>query len=157
MNLRSTRMHFRPDGIFSGIFLDDGNDFPTMFMVTLEHAYKRSDPAVSGSLASYPEREFIPKIITGDFACRRGKHRLHGMKEDFETFEVTGIPGHLNLLFHWGNFNENSEGCILTGERLVDTVRNAKPTDMITNSRTAFDRFMKLQEGLEEFRLKVES
>jgi hypothetical protein len=152
MNLRSKRMHFRPDGIFSGIFLDDG----TLFMVTLEHAYKRSDPAVAGSLASYPERESIPKIITGSFTCRRGKHRLHGMKEDFETFEVTGIPGHSNLLFHWGNFNENSEGCILTGERLVDTVRNAKPTDMITNSRLAFDRFMKLQEGIDEFQLKVE-
>lgn len=76
---------------------------------------------------------------------------MHGMTEDFETFEITGVPGHSNLLFHWGNFNQDSEGCILLGERTAEEGNG----EMITNSRAAFARFMGIQAGIGSFDLIV--
>jgi hypothetical protein len=140
MNLSLVRNSAREDGIFSQI-LDETEHEVCM---TLEHAY----PDGKGGWA--------PKIYAGTFECVRGKHRLHGMAEDFETFEITGVADHSNLLFHWGNWNENSEGCVLVGEFIAEGYRPGAPhTEMITNSRVVFAAFMKLQEGVDQFTLEV--
>ncbi len=137
MNLTITRTEYRPDGIFSVVT----DPLGSRIMTTLEHAYEAEDG--SGG--------YEPKIPPGTYTCVRGKHRLHGMKNDFETFEVTGVPGHSGLLFHWGNWNRDSDGCILTG----DSVDVAGDTEMITKSRATFDHFMKLQTGQNMFQLTV--
>lgn len=131
MNLQLIRKESKASGIYSELLHDDGS----RMLVTLEHAYAQ------------PDGSFLPKIIPGTFACRRGMHRLHGMDHDFETFEITGVPGHINLLFHWGNFNKDSEGCVLVGE--------GEGVDMITASRVAFKAFMDAQAGVDEFTLTV--
>lgn len=122
-----SRKMFRDDGVFS--VLHDR-------FQTLEHSYN-----------------LLPKIPNGTYTCVRGMHRLHGMTEDFETFEVTGVEGHSNLLFHVGNYNEDSEGCILVGEQVGQKLNGGK---MITNSKVAFKQFMGLQAGVDSFTLVVE-
>ena len=97
--------------------------------VTLEHVYS-----------------FGPKIQDGEYKCVLGTHRLlHGL--DFQTYEITGIVGHSKVLFHYGNFNKDSDGCVLIGKEIQGI--------MITDSRESFSRFMQIQNGLNEFSLIV--
>ena len=130
-------MHSLESGIFSYLL----GDADIVEAVTLEHAY--------------PEGEiYIPKIPSGSYKCVRGPHRLHGMTEDFITFEITGVEGHTNLLFHWGNYNKDSEGCVLLGKTKI--LMPDGVSSMITESRAAFNKFMDLQNGLDEFQLEVQ-
>lgn len=140
MDLALLRSSRRPDGIFSNLITLEDHEV----CMTLEHSY-RQDAA----------GDWYPKIYPGEFECVRGPHRLHGMTEDFITFEITGVKGHSNLLFHWGNWNENSEGCILVGDAIAEGEHGGVHAEMITNSRVAFARFMKLQEGVDRFKLQV--
>ncbi len=135
MNLILSRAQSRAEGIF-GEILDEGDKF---IFVTLEHAYPM-DTGFSGA-------RFSPKVPVGTYTCRRGKHRLASMKEDFETFEVLEVPGHTGVLFHCGNTNQDSQGCILLGTVMV--------RDTILNSRVAFSKFMELQLGVDEFMLLI--
>jgi hypothetical protein len=66
---------------------------------------------------------------------------------------VTGVAGHTGLLFHWGNWNRDSDGCILTGEAFADSAKG----EMVTNSRASFARFMALQDGFDSFQLEVKA
>lgn len=131
------RIQARADGIFGLLSGPAG-----LVEHTLEHAY-----AVPGL-----PRLYAPKIPRGDYVCRRGSHRLHGMASDFTTFEITPVPGHSNLLFHWGNYNADSEGCVLLGEAEVQ----AGGREMITASRAAFARFLASVAGRDTFALRVE-
>lgn len=124
------------DGIFSE--LSGPEDFTA---ATLEHAYERSP----GS------RCYVPKIPAGRFRCVRGRHRLHGMADPFETFEVTGVEGHTNLLFHWGNYNADSEGCILVGR----SIARGRGCTMIAQSRGAFADLMAHLGNVDAFWLYV--
>lgn len=134
MNLILRTTECRPDGIFSRLT----DSLGSQIAVTLEHAYEQ-------------DGQFCAKIPAGEYECVRSKHRLHGMTEDFETFEVMGVEGHAGLLFHWGNLNADSEGCILTGEKIADF----DDAQGVTNSRTTFAHFMKLQTGVDKFILTV--
>lgn len=134
MDLVITRVENREDGIFSEI----KNAKMEVLFHTLEHAYEIGT-------------QWFPKIPNGTFTCVRGPHRLHGMTQDFVTFEITGVDGHVDLLFHWGNWNADSEGCILLGEGIAQSSKG----QMITSSKVAFEAFMKLQEGLDQFQLTV--
>jgi len=135
MDLLLTRKECRPDGIFSTLTTIDGGKVAE----TLEHAY----PDAAG---------FSPKIPNGVFKCVRGMHRLHGMAADFETFEITGVAGHSNLLFHWGNYNKDSEGCILLG---ASTAFESSGDKMVTNSKTTFAKFLEMQKDIDSFMLTV--
>lgn len=96
------------------------------------------------------EHSFDGKAIIppGTYTCARGMHALkNGVP--FETFEVTGVEGHSGLLFHTGNTNADSHGCILVGDAF-DTTQ-----PMITGSRIAFARFMEYQARCAHFTLHV--
>jgi hypothetical protein len=126
------RNDFREDGIF-GVLLDDlGNQIA----VTLEHAYVQADSS------------YQPKLGKGMYQCMRGEHQLAGMSQPFETFEITGVPGHTDILFHRGNYNADSAGCVLLG--------NAVSENMITNSKLAFYSFMVKLNGIDTFTLTVD-
>ncbi len=130
MNLRLERRLYRADGIFSDLKDESGK----VIAVTLEHSYDNK-----------------PKIPNGTFTCKRGQHRLHGMTNAFTTFEITGIAGHDNLLFHWGNYNKDSDGCVLVGKS-VAFVAGSK---MITQSRITFDQLMQSELSIDSFQLTV--
>lgn len=125
------RDEFRPDGIF-GAFSFDGE--PT-FCRTLEHSYDGQ-----------------PKLQPGIYTCLRGTHALHNGVQ-FITFEITGVAGHKGILFHAGNFNKDSEGCVLVGHTIA--INPANGEEMITGSRQEFAEFMERLEGVDEFELEV--
>lgn len=130
MNLILTRTDYLPEGIF-GTLEDDQALF---FMYTLEHSY------LDGEV-------YNPKIPKGTYTCVRGKHQLEHMTEPFETFEITGVPNHDHILFHVGNYNKDSQGCVLLGLDLSG--------DEVIDSRKAFEIFMECQRGVNEFTLEV--
>lgn len=138
MNLTLIRKEYRPDGIFSDL---RKNDTAERVAVTLEHAYSDTH-----------DSEYLPKIPSGTYTCVRGQHRLHNMTHGFDTFEITGIAGHSNLLFHWGNYNSDSEGCVLLGQ---SKTLESNGNQMITNSKQTFNDFMNLQAGVDTFTLTV--
>ena len=142
MDLKLIRTSSDEDGIFGVLQQPDG----TNFSVTLEHAY----PVVEGALTHYE-----PKIPAGIYTCKRSMHRLEGMTQDFETFQIMDVPNHTNCLFHWGNYNEDSDGCVLLGRNIVP--RPDEPSqNMITSSKNKWQAFMDLQRGLDTFTLTVE-
>jgi|GEM_PF-3477331 len=135
MNVTLQRRLYHIDGIIS-----DATDTDTGRAVatTLEHSY----PGLT------------PKVPAGEYTCVRGTHQLHN-GVPFETFEVTGVDGHSGILFHQGNFNDDSEGCILVGRSLAQGEHNGEPCAMITESKTTFFLFMQDQKDVDEFTLTV--
>jgi Family of unknown function (DUF5675) len=133
--LRTTA--YRADGIFSELY--NGQD---LFCVTLEHAYPN-------------DASWLPKIPRGStYTCVRGMHSLEHYNSGFTfaTFEVTGVTGHSGILFHPGNFNKDSNGCILTGKQLMQDGADW----YISHSQETFANFLKALEGIDEFQLRVE-
>lgn len=123
----------------TGVFGNLWNEHMELIAVTLEHAYP-VDSVVKAWAAKIPD---------GKYTCVRGAHVIGAITEYFETFEITGVPGHSGLLFHWGNWNKDSEGCVLLGGRKIDS--------MIVDSRKVFASFMKMLEGVDTFELTVSS
>ena len=126
--MKLERQDITPHGIFSRLTDDHGQEY-----TTLEHAYCLGETIHC-------------KIPNGTYTCVRGTHALHdGIP--FQTFEITGVPGHKGLLFHKGNYNSDSEGCVLVGL--------SRDRDMIIHSKDAFDKFIKGLDGVNEFTLEV--
>ncbi len=129
ITLKLNRREYRDDGIFSELTNAHGD----ILAHTVEHSYKN-----------------LPKLYVGTFKCKRGTHQLHtGPK--FETFEITGVNGHTNILFHKGNWQSDSEGCVLLGEGIAHSSKG----QMVTNSTVTFKHFMSLLDGVDEFTLVV--
>jgi hypothetical protein len=140
MNLLLKRTQYRSDGVFGELYDASGNKIA----VTLERAY----PVTSRD----PSRSYASKIPAGEYLCVRGQHRLSSMAHAFTTFEITGVSGHTDILFHAGNYNRDSEGCVLLGQRVASTVDG----QMITKSRVTFAEFMELESSVDHFVLTVE-
>jgi hypothetical protein len=121
---------FADDGIFGVLVTDDHQPMAE----TLEHAYLCADGV------------YRPKVPPGTYECRRGVHQLSG-RLPFETFEVTGVEGHSGILFHPGNRNGDSSGCILLGV--------SRSEGCINNSREAFEKFMDSLNSVNTFTLLV--
>lgn len=132
MILKLTRQAKRLDGIFSELTDEKGN----FIAVTLEHSYNGE-----------------PKLYDGQFKCVKGLHQLH-VGNKFETFEITGVHDHTGILFHVGNYNNDSDGCVLVGTDVKDMTNS---TRMITHSMIAFSKLMALLEKVQEFTLVVKS
>lgn len=134
MDLTLIRKEKIKDGIFGVI--------PELELVTLEHAY-----LIQGTIGIYE-----PKIPQGTYVCEKGIHKLAHMNHPFETYEIISVPDHTHILFHIGNYNADSEGCILVGTAIQP---NLFPT-RIMGSRIGFDLFLKAQEGVDSFKLIVQ-
>ena len=127
MTLRLIRKEFSETGIYGELTDDKGK----INLCTLEHSYNNE-----------------PKLYDGTFTCIRGVHTLHdGIP--FETFEIKGVKDHTGILLHKGNYNKDSEGCVLLG---MD-----RDVDMITHSAIAFSKFMGFLDGQNNFTLIVSS
>ena len=112
-----------------GVLLD--NDEP--FCLTLEDPWKNNEPNVSC-------------IPDGMYNCERAKSPKFG-----DTFEVTRVTGRTHILFHRGNTQDDTHGCILVGEqysRLNDKWA-------IVVSGDAFNEFMRRMGGEKVFQLLV--
>jgi len=123
-----------PGGAFSTLTDAEGS----ILCLTCEHTYRQDDGT------------WTPKIPPGIYTCRRGTHQLEG-GDPFQTFEVTGIDGHSGLLFHKGNTEADSHGCILVG--MVRGLLDGQPA--VLKSALAFDRLMAWADQDDEFLLTV--
>jgi Family of unknown function (DUF5675) len=139
MNVILQREDYLGDGIFGKLFDEAGNQLA----VTLEHAYESVDS------------RFVPKLAAGEYTViRHAPNRL-----PYETFMVTNVPNFQDksvdgILIHIGNYNPDSEGCILLGKAVVQSPE-ALGTNMIIDSRVTFAQFMRLQDGVDSFKLTV--
>jgi Family of unknown function (DUF5675) len=135
VDISLNRTQYIAAGIF-GSFVDANNN---RICLTLEHAYATGNG------------DFMAKIPQGVYTCLRSVHELEGMSEPFETFQVMNVPHYTNILIHFGNWNCDSDGCILIGEAIASSING----QMITESKVAFQKFMDLQTGIITFTLTV--
>lgn len=135
MDLVLNRSMCGPSGSFSYLEDESGNQVA----VVAEHAYQQTDTYWS------------PKVGDGKYLCQRGTHQL-SVGLPFETFEVTQVPGHTGILFHKGNLPEvDSEGCLLLGTAFGELTG----LEAVLGSAEAFEKFMELQNGVDQFWLTV--
>lgn len=84
----------------------------------------------------------------GEYLCIRVKSPKFG-----DTFEIIGIPGRTVILFHWGNWENDSTGCVILGENYA--ILSNK--EAIGSSKIAFREFLERTKDVNEFKLKVET
>lgn len=106
------------------------------FIVTLERPYTDGFGKMS-------------YIKAGVYTCKRVKSPRFG-----DTYEVTGVLGRSHILFHSGNWVDDSRGCILTGASF-DPVGGSDGKSGVTGSKMAFDEFMDLLDGVPSFTLTL--
>lgn len=115
-------------GTFGTLMLDN-----EVFCVTLE-PYDRNNA------------KFISNIPAQQYLCKKIKSPRYG-----RTFEITGIQGRSNVLFHAGNYSYNTRGCIILAQHYgkIQGVR------AILNSGDTFRKFMKKVGHLKSFQLTI--
>ena len=136
MNVILSRKEWRQDGIFGELADEKGN----VFAVTLEHSFQNPNTQVGG---------FHTAIAQGTYECVRFQSPHLG----YEVFMLKDVPSHDYILIHIGNYNHESEGCILIGTGIGNKLDGGK---MICDSKKAFNAFMKMQEGIDSFHIIVQ-
>ncbi len=133
------RKEFSSEGIFGELIDENGK----LLAVTLEHAFLQLDGT------------YLPKIAAGVYTCLLGhSHHLDHMPPGavFTAYEFLNLPNFMGkpvngCLFHIGNKNADSDGCVLLGA----VVRN----EWIYSSGEAFAAFMLSQNGLANIQITV--
>ena len=127
MKFKLHRVWVGEEGAFGLLFCDD----KPPFAVTLERTFK-------------PSNEIV--IPYGVHKCTRSQY----FKGGYPTYEIN-IKGHSRVLFHKGNTEAHSMGCILVAEffHQFDDVAG------IANSAGGFKEFMKHANNADEFLLEV--
>lgn len=135
-DLELVRVSVAPEGAFSVLLIDGVPAGP----VCLERTYSVAESTPRGP-------QFV-KIPPGIYDCRRTVFYRGG----YDTYEVTGVVGHSRLLFHRGNAELDSDGCILVGRRFgfLGGTRAA-----VLESVEGFHDFMRLTWGRPAFALRV--
>lgn len=122
------RIAHNHDGTFG--VLVDGN---VPFCLTLERQWMQNQKGKSC-------------IPTGIYMCRRINSPKFG-----DTFQVLDVPKRTHILFHKGNIDDDSHGCILLGEQYgILGESNA-----ILASGQAFKEFLNRLEDENEFLLTI--
>ena len=128
--MKLTRVADGPYGTYG--VLHDLEDVP--FAVTLENPWMDNQP-------------FISCIPSGQYQCKPVLSPRHG-----ETWEVLNVEGRTHILFHIGNTEPNTRGCILLGQRYGRL--NGVPA--ILSSTPAFNEFKDMLHGINSLTLTIE-
>jgi hypothetical protein len=121
------RFH-NPEFTVGVLFMED-----TPLCVTIERAWRDN-------------RRNISCIPEGRYKCRRVVSPRFGT-----TFEVIGVPGRSNILFHAGNTAGDSRGCILLGEKFG----KLKGRTAVLNSKKMFNKFMEVLRDIDSIYLEI--
>ena len=85
-------------------------------------------------------------IPVGVYICKR-----HSGTKYKDAWCITGVPGRSFILFHIGNIEDDSLGCILLGSSLG----SLKKKMSITQSGNTFRKFMKISRKSTELHLTI--
>jgi len=69
------------------------------------------------------------------FKCKKKVSPTYGL-----CFEVLNVKARTNILGHWGNFRDDTQGCILVGKDYIDINRDGLKD--VTNSQITFNNLM---------------
>jgi len=89
---------------------------------------------------------YVSCIPTGVYTCRRKISKRFS-----ETFEICNVPGRSHILFHVGNIQDDTDGCLLPGLR-TGMLKNKRA---VLDSGKAFVRLMNSLTILNEFKLVI--
>lgn len=129
-HFRLIRVAYIADGTF-GVLLDEG----VPFCLTLEREWNDNKRGESC-------------IPAGTYICRRVQSPKFG-----DTFEVCDVPGRSHILFHIGNIEDDSHGCILTGEMY----EKYKGKIAVLASGRGYKEFKERTHFLMEFELEIKN
>ena len=123
---------------------DDGPTFGVFknfegkpFAVTLEPAW----------LNNLVDNSCIP---SGDYLCKRVDSPKYG-----DTFEITGVPGRTHVLFHWGNLEKNTKGCVLVAEKFGILGSDTAILQSRNSSGGGFNEFLDIVKDRDDFWIRI--
>ena len=87
----------------------------------------------------------IPK---GEYLCKKAFY----YKGNYATYEITGVPNRDHILFHCGNTEEDSAGCVLVAEEFGELHQRIG----VLRSKYGFAEFMARANNEESFKLIIE-
>ena len=126
MKLYLHRTSIVADGAFGVLKEESGKPI----CLTLEHTF-----------------ENLRTVITpGNYTCIRTQYYKGG----YPTFEIQ-VPGHSRVLFHKGNTEDDSEGCVLLGT----TLGRLKDKAAVLQSAPAYAAFWGVVKNWPQFELEV--
>lgn len=108
------------------------------FALTLEREWKDNQPSVGDIPGSC--------IPSGEYICKRIISPRFG-----ETFTVVNVFNRSHILFHKGNLQDDSRGCILVGEEFG----NIGGQSGIKSSKQGYNEFMAILSEDTQFRLII--
>ena len=128
------------EGTFGVMFEPNKEGELIPFCLTLERKWLNNEKGKS----------CIPR---GEYLCRRVQSQKFG-----DTFEVTAVPNRSEILFHKGNLDDDSHGCILVGEMFDPIFDKAWQgfSPGLAASGKGFEEFMKKLAGDNEFKLVIQ-
>jgi len=122
------RVAYIEDGTF-GVLFDE--DIP--FCLTLEREWMDNERGISC-------------IPTGIYTCRRVQSPKFG-----DTFEICDVPGRSHILFHIGNIEDDSHGCVLVGEMY----EKYKGKIAVLSSGKGYREFKERTRNVNKFQLEI--
>jgi hypothetical protein len=135
--IQLNRVAMTDDGTF-GVLLQNGKPFA----LTLERQWLDNKRNVS----CIPAGKYM--------AVRCNKSVEYGYRDSpkfGDTFVVESVPGRSKILFHKGNIDDDSHGCILVGEQFGKLGRSTA----ILSSKDGFNEFLKINRDLCSFMFEV--
>ena len=109
---------YRTKGVTIGMMRDDSN----LYALTLENPWVGNETNIS----------CIPE---GNYVCEIDKSPKYG-----DVYHVRKVEGRSHILIHWGNYERNTEGCILLGKGLMWDTKDNK--EAISQSKETIKSFM---------------
>lgn len=96
-----------------------------------------------------PDRENVADVSSipaQQYVCSRVQSPRFG-----ETFQIMDVPGRTRVLFHSGNTESDTSGCIILGTAygMLGDER------AVLSSREAFNAFMAMMDGRDDFHLTI--
>jgi hypothetical protein len=90
--------------------------------------------------------EGVSCIPEGEYIARRVNSPRYG-----DTFEVTGVPGRTHILFHAGNVEDDTRGCVLLGRNFGALGEQRA----VLSSGNTFKSFMLAMLNNDSFRVRI--
>jgi hypothetical protein len=133
MLIEVIRSVYTDDGTFGTLSLDG-----VPFAVTLENPWINNQP-------------FVSCIPAGTYRAKRCRSSAEYDYRDSpkygNTFVIENVENRSKILFHWGNLEKHTQGCILVGSYFGQL--GSEPA--VLNSRRAFNIMMKKLKNVESF------